>query len=291
MKKYRLSMLIAMMALLMALSGCTPALRTSIDFTDQTKAESQVEFEPDDSAMPSTAASASVAPPSEPEQHQWSYEKGLILRKGRVFTKDSYLGDFRAELEVEIIYTDPEAVDFEGFILGLGFKENPEIGDDIVNIFRALQFYGNHVCLTDSIKAYSVMPHMPYESLLSLIDADTANYILPFEIGFMPGLVIGNGADVSGLNRIVVERTGGTISVWVNGTLVGSYESQFKVYDPENPELELLNLLFDDFDVDRPIRVGVFSACAHIEKTDDSIEEGVFIRKLTVYADEVIEHN
>lgn len=291
MKRYRLSLFIAMMVLLLALSGCTPALRTSIDFTDRDEAEAQIDFESDDSAMPSAEASASFAGPGEPEEHQWSYEKGLVLRRGRVFTKDSYMGDFRAELEVEIIYTDPEAVDFEGFILGMGFKENPELDDPIVNIFRALQFYGNHVYLTDSIKAYSVLPHMLYESWLSFLDADEGNNVLPFEVGFMPGLVIGDGADVSGENLIVVERTGSTISVWVNGTLVGDYESAFKVYDPEDPALTLLNAIFDDFDVDRPIRVGVFSACAHIEKTDDSIEEGVFLKNLTVYADEVIEHN
>lgn len=291
MKRYRLSLFIAMMALLLALSGCTPALRTSIDFTNREEAEAQIDFEADDSAMPSTEASASFAGPSEPEQHQWSYEKGLVLRRGRVFTKDAYMGDFRAELELEIIYTDPEAVDFEGFILGMGFKENYEVGDHIVNIFKALQFYGNHVYLTDSIKAYSVLPHMLYESLASLIDADTANDLLPFEVGFMPGLEIGNGVDVSGQNLIVIERIGSTISVWVNGTLVGSYESLFKADDPDDPSDDLFNLLFDDFDIERPIRVGVFSACAHIEKTDDSIEEGVFLKNLTVYADEVIEHN
>ncbi len=277
-----------MMALLLALSGCTPALRTSIDFTDRDEAEAQIDFESDDSAMPSSEASASFAGPGDPELHQWSYEKGLVLRRGRVFTKDSYLGDFRAELEVEIIYTDPEAVDFEGFILGMGFKENPELEDPIVNIFKALQFYGNHVYLTNSIEAYSVLPHMLYESLTSLLDADTESYVLPYEVGFMPGLVIGDGAEVSGMNLIVVERTGSTISVWVNDTFVGEYESAFKVDDPA---FVLPNAVFDDFDVDRPIRVGVFSACAHIEKTDDSIEEGVFLKNLTVYADEVIEHN
>lgn len=267
-------MLVAMLAVFMLLGGCAPSLKTSIDFTEDGY-EDEVDIESDDTAMPGSA-SASFA---EPLDYHWEHQHGLVIRRGRVYTKDAYKGDFRAELVVDIIYLEGEATassDAEGFILGIGFKE---IAFDLLpNVFKAVQYYGNHVDLTDSIKAYTVLPHMLYDTAVSIED-DDIDYISPFVKDFLPGLVIGDGL-ISGENLIVLKRTGETISVEVNGTLVGEYESHYLIGD------YLSNLLFDDFDADLPIKIGVFSGCAHINGDND---EGVFLKSLNIYADEIID--
>lgn len=272
----RMTVAVALLAVFMLLGGCAPSLKTSIDFTT-TGYEEEVDIESDDTAMPASA-SASV---SEPLDYHWEHQHGLVIRRGRVYTKDAYKGDFRAELIVDIVYLENEAsisADFEGFILGIGFKELPVDFDLFPNVFKAVQYYGNHVDLTDSIKAYTVMPHMLYDTAISIED-DDIEYISPFVKDFLPGLVIGDGL-VSGENLIVLKRTGETISVEVNGTLVGEYESHYLIGD------YFANLLFDDFDANLPIKIGVFSGCAHINGDND---EGVFLKSLNVYADEIID--
>ena len=271
----RLTMLVAMLAVFMLLGGCAPTLKTSIDFTTNGY-EEEVDIESDDTVMPASA-SASV---SEPLDYHWEHQHGLVIRRGRVYTKDAYKGDFRAELIVDIVYLENEAsvsADSEGFILGIGFKELPVDFDLFPNVFKAVQYYGNHVDLTDSIKAYTVMPHMLYDTAISIED-DAIEYISPFVKDFLPGLVIGDGL-VSGENLIVLKRTGETISVEVNGTLVGEYESHYLI------DGYLANVLFDDFDANLPIKIGVFSGCAHINGEND---EGVFLKSLNVYADEIV---
>lgn len=249
-------------------------LQTSVDFTEDGY-EDDVEIEGDSTSMASSAEPSVM----EPEDYQWEHQHGLVLRRGRIYTRDAYKGDFRAELTVDILYPEDEAEvlsDAEGFILGIGFKEHEF--SLIPQVFKAVQFYGNHVDLTDSVQAYTVWPHMVYESLVSLED-DEIDDVSPFIAELMPGLRIGDGI-VSGENLIVLSRTGGTIKVEVNETFVGEYESEYLLSD------YLANIAFDDFDTDLPIRIGVFSACAH---TNGDNDEGVFLKSLVIYADEVID--
>lgn len=276
MRRHRAIVIAAILVAIISLGGCVPGLKTSIDFT-QDGYEDQVDIEADATVMPSSATADS----SEPLDYHWEHQHGLVIRRGRVYTKEAYRGDFRAELLVDIMYLEGEAepsAESEGFILGIGFKELRTLLDPIPNVFKAVQFYGNHVNLTDSIKAYTVIPHMPYATAVSLEDP-AIDFVSPFVKDLFPGLVIGDGI-VSGENLIVLARTGETISVQVNGILVGEYESRYKL-----DGYPLSNLLFDDFDAQLPIKIGVFSGCAHINGEN---EEGVFLKSLTIYADEIL---
>lgn len=258
----------------MFLGGCGMGLKTSIDFTKE-EALSRVNFEGDNTAMPSSL-SAEAAHLSSVYSYSYEHKHGLVVQHGSMFTNDAYKGDFRAELEVEIVYDDAGA---QGFILGMGFKEEKLPGEDVCNIFKAVQFYGKHTGLVGSFQAYTVFEQMLYASVVSIEDKDI-EYVLPYVAELMPGLVIGDGI-IDGTNLIVVERIGGTIKVSVNGTLVGDYESEYLLDD------YLVNALFRNYDTERPIRIGVFSACAH---TAGDNEEGVFLKRLDVYADTIITH-
>ncbi len=271
MSKRKLVMIMIALIMLVALGGCAPSIKTNVDFTKSDYAD-KVDVEADDSAMPSGSAAGTSS--AEPADYVWAHEHGLVLRKGRVFTKDAYMGDFKAELVVDIQYAPPAA---EGFVLGIGFKELPTITYPWPNLFKAVQFYGNHTGLPEAIAAYTVLPHMPYTSLVSLLDTESPD-VLPFVDELLPGLVIGDGV-VSGTNTIVLERKGGTISITVNGTVVGTYESEYILEGYSIPP-------FINFYVEKPIRIGVFSACVHAEGDYD---EGVFLRSLKVYADELVE--
>jgi len=269
--RQRIALIMIALVMLVAVGGCAPSIKTSIDFTKDGYAD-KVYVEADDSAMP--ASSSAGASTVEPADYMWAHEHGLVIRKGRLFTKDAYKGDFKAELVVDIQYAPPAA---EGFVLGIGFKELPTFPELLPNIFKAVQFYGNHTGLPMAVATYSVVPHMLYESLVSLED-DYIEDVLPFVDELMPGLLIGDGV-LSGTNTIVVERKGGTISVSVNGTAVGTYESEYlRGYATD--------ILFRNLDVEKPIKIGVFSACVHAEGEYD---EGVFLRSLKVYADELIQ--
>ncbi len=262
----------AVMALALA-GGCAPVKVASIDFTEDGY-EAQVVIEEDDTSAPGTDS----AEPMAPNYYKWEHQHGLVLRRGRVYTKDAYLGNFKAVLKVSIVLGEaavPQGAS-DGFIIGIGFKEQSEA--IIPNFFKAVQFYGNHTDLTDSIEAYTVFPHMLYESAVSVFDSEIED-VKPFVTELMPGLVIGATME-EGENTIVIERTGGTIEVRVNESLVGEYESEYIL-----PDYDIVNLLFDNLNPDLPIRIGVFSACAHI---DGSTDEGVFLQSLDIYADEVV---
>lgn len=268
------TLLICAVVLALALAGgCAPGKVASIDFTEDGY-EDQVYIEEDDTANAGSAG-ASVLPPN---YYKWEHQHGLVLRRGRVYTKDAYLGNFRAVLKVNIVLDEAAAAQSasDGFIIGIGFKEQSDA--IIPNFFKAVQFYGNHTSLTESIEAYTVLPHMAYESAVSLFDSEIPD-ALPYVPELMPGLVIGASME-EGENTIVLERTGGTIEVNVNGSLVGEYESEYVL-----PDYDLVNLLFDNLDPELPVRIGVFSACAHI---DGSLNEGVFLQSLEIYADEVV---
>lgn len=270
-RNIRLMLICAVVLALALAGGCAPGKVASIDFTEEGY-EDQVEIEEDDTSNPGSA-SVSAVPPN---YYRWEHQHGLVLRRGRAYTKDAYLGNFRAVLKVSIVLDEAAApqAEADGFIIGIGFKEQSVIP----NFFKAVQFYGNHTDLTGSIEAYTVFPHLIYESAVSFSDPEIAD-VTPYVPELMPGLIIGASME-EGENTIVIERTGSTIEVRVNGTRVGEYESEYEL-----PDYDLVNLLFDNLDPDLPVRIGVFSACAH---TDGSTDEGVFLQSLDIYADEVV---
>ena len=272
-RNIRLMLICAVVLALALAGGCAPGKVASIDFTEEGY-EDQVEIEEDDTSNPGSA-SVSAVPPN---YYRWEHQHGLVLRRGRAYTKDAYLGNFRAVLKVNIVLdgaAEPQGAS-DGFIIGIGFKEQSDA--IIPGFFKAVQFYGNHTDLTDSVEAYTVLPHMLYESAVSVFDPAT-DYVPPYIPELMPGLVIGASME-EGENTIVIERTGETIEVRVNGSLVGEYESEYELAD-----YDLVNLAFDNLDPDLPVRIGVFSACAHV---DGSTDEGVFLQSLDIYADEVV---
>lgn len=273
-KRIRLILVCAVVLALAIAGGCLPGKVASIDFTEEGY-EDQVVVEEDDTSNPGSASVSVMAP----NYYKWEHQHGLVLRRGRVYTKDAYLGNFRAVLKVNIVLDEAAAPQSasDGFIIGIGFKEQSEA--IIPNFFKAVQFYGNHTDLTDSTEAYTVLPHMLYDTAVSVFDSEI-DYVPPYITELMPGLVIGATME-DGDNTIVIERTGGTIEVRVNGSLVGEYESEYLLSDYDDN----VNLLFDNLDPELPVRIGVFSACAHI---DGSADEGVFLQSLDIYADEVV---
>ena len=273
-KKIRIMLACATILALAVAGGCLPRKVASIDFTEEGY-ESQVEIEEDDTANVGSASVSGVPP----NYYKWENQHGLVLRRGRIYTNDAYLGNFRAVLKVNIVLDEAGAPlgASDGFILGIGFKEQSDA--IIPSFFKAVQFYGNHTDLTGSIEAYTVVPHMLYDTAVSLVDPEI-DYVAPYVTELMPGLVIGASME-EGENTIILDRTGGTIEVRVNGRLVGVYESEYLLpqYD------DSVNLVFDNLNTELPVRIGVFSACAHI---DGSTDEGVFLQSLDIYADEVV---
>ena len=273
-KIIRIVLICATILALAVAGGCLPRKVASIDFTEEGY-ESQVEVEEDDSAIAGSASVSGVPP----NYYKWEHQHGLVLRRGRVYTNDAYLGNFRAVLKVSIVLDEAAAPlgASDGFIIGIGFKEQSDAVTP--NFFKAVQFYANHANLTGSIEAYTVIPHMLYDTAVSLLDPEI-DYVAPYVTELLPGLIIGASIE-EGENTIILDRTGGTIEVRVNGTLVGEYESEYLLpqYDDN------VNLLFDNLNTELPVRIGVFSACAHI---DGSTNEGVFLQSLDIYADEVV---
>ena len=273
-KKVRIILVCAAIMALALAAGCVPGKVASIDFTEEGFDE-QVEIEEDDTSNPGSASVSVITP----NYYKWEHQHGLVLRRGRIYTNDAYLGNFRAVLKVNIVLDEAAAPKgaSDGFIIGIGFKEHSEA--IIPGFFKAVQFYGNHTELTGSIEAYTVLPHMLYDTAVSVFD-NAIEYVAPYITELMPGLVIGAPME-EGENTIVIERTGGSIEVRVNGSLVGEYESEYLLSEYDGD----VNLLFDNLDPDLPVRIGVFSACAHI---DGSTDEGVFLQSLDIYADEVV---
>lgn len=273
-KSIRIMLICATILAFSVAGGCLPRKVASIDFTVEGY-DSQVEIEEDDTANAGSASVSGVPP----NYYKWEHQHGLVLRRGRVYTNDAYLGNFRAVLKVNIVLDEAGAPlgASDGFIIGIGFKEQSDA--IIPSFFKAVQFYGNHTDLTGSIEAYTVVPHMLYDTAVSLVDPEI-DYVAPYVTKLMPGLVIGASME-EGENTIILERTGGTIEVRVNGRLVGKYESEYLLpqYDGS------VNLVFDNLNTELPVRIGVFSACAHV---DGSTNEGVFLQSLDIFADEVV---
>lgn len=270
--RIRLAISLFLVLALAYAGGCTPKLVARIDFR-QEGYDQHVEIEEDDTAL-AEGIEASLAPPN---YYRWEHQHGLVLRRGRMYTKDAYMGNFKAVLKVSIVLDEAVTkLSSDGFILGIGFKQHSE--ETVPNFFKAVQFYGNHADLTGSIKAYTVYPHMAYATAVSIEDP-AIDFVPPYVKDLMPGLAIGASLE-EGMNTIVLERIGETIGITVNDTKLGDFESEYLL-----PGYIVSNLLFDNLNPGLPIRIGVFSACAH---TDGSLDEGVFLQSLDIYADQVL---